>query len=170
MLTLLSTHCSLNFPPPSTTNGWSHAKNAIDKAILVNASFLAQIVADPETFGHDIDGNEEVIPAESDPALQIVTLQVGTGLLIPKSKKNSVSERIEGTSQQSHSHSHSHSHSQSHSTGHTHSHGELSTKSDQTKTFKPSEFDMDKLRSTLKQFVRDWSEEVLILFSNVGFY
>lgn len=25
----------------------------------------------------------------------------------------------------------------------------------------PSEFDMDKLRSTLKQFVRDWSEEVL---------
>lgn len=26
--------------------------------------------------------------------------------------------------------------------------------------YKPTDFDMDKLRSTLKQFVRDWSEEV----------
>ena len=26
--------------------------------------------------------------------------------------------------------------------------------------FKPSDFEMDKLRSTLKQFVRDWSKQV----------
>ena len=48
--------------------GYKEKLEAIDKAILVNASFLSQIVADPEIFGHDIDENEEVTPAESDPA------------------------------------------------------------------------------------------------------
>ncbi|KAJ3770051.1 N2227-domain-containing protein [Lentinula raphanica] len=46
----------------------------------------------------------------------------------------------------SHSHPHSHSHS------HAHSHSSQ-------KRYKPTEFDMDKLRSTLKQLVRDWSDE-----------
>jgi carnosine N-methyltransferase len=46
--------------------GYKEKLDAIDKAILVNANFLAQIVADPEIFGHDLDGNEEVTPAESD--------------------------------------------------------------------------------------------------------
>ncbi|KAF9036407.1 N2227-domain-containing protein [Hymenopellis radicata] len=46
-----------------------------------------------------------------------------------------------------HSHSHGHAHPE-----HSHSHDEL---------YKPTEFDMDKLRSTLKQFVRDWSSEGL---------
>jgi carnosine N-methyltransferase len=48
--------------------GYREKLEAIDKAILVNASFLAQIVADPEIFGHDLDENEEVISEESDPA------------------------------------------------------------------------------------------------------
>lgn len=48
--------------------GYKEKLEAIDKAIVVNASFLAQIVADPEIFGHDLDMNEEVTPAESDPA------------------------------------------------------------------------------------------------------
>ncbi|KAH8827108.1 N2227-domain-containing protein [Flagelloscypha sp. PMI_526] len=50
-----------------------------------------------------------------------------------------------------HSHSHDHDatgHSHSHDHGHSHSHGP-----------RTSEFNMDKLRSTLKQLVRDWSEE-----------
>ncbi|KAJ7456004.1 N2227-like protein-domain-containing protein [Mycena galericulata] len=46
-------------------------------------------------------------------------------------------------------HSH-HSHSHSHSHGHGHGHA---------KRYKPTDCDMDKLRSTLKQFVRDWSEQ-----------
>jgi hypothetical protein len=39
--------------------GYKEKLEAIDKAILVNASFLAQIVADPEIFGHDLDVDEE---------------------------------------------------------------------------------------------------------------
>ncbi|KAH9474496.1 Carnosine N-methyltransferase [Psilocybe cubensis] len=53
----------------------------------------------------------------------------------------------------SHSHSHSHSHAQP-QPGHSHSNsGPTRGK------YRPTEADMDKLRSTLKQLVRDWSEE-----------
>ena len=45
--------------------GYKEKLEAIDKAILVNASFLAQIVEDPEIFGHDLDENEED-PATAD--------------------------------------------------------------------------------------------------------
>jgi hypothetical protein len=62
-----------------------------------------------------------------------------------------------------HGHSHSqagpgsHSHTLVESHGgpsHSHDHGNLSTK-----RRRPTDHDMDKLRSTLKQFVRDWSIE-----------
>lgn len=57
----------------------------------------------------------------------------------------------------SYSHSHTnggdgHSHSHDHSGRHTHSHG--------SSDHGTNEGDMDKVRSTLKQLVRDWSEEV----------
>lgn len=47
---------------------------------------------------------------------------------------------------------HSHSHSHAHGGRHTHSHG--------SSDHGTNEGDMDKVRSTLKQVVRDWSEEV----------
>lgn len=47
-----------------------------------------------------------------------------------------------------HTHSHPHSHGHGHST--------------HRKRYKPTDFDMDKLRSTLKQFVRDWSVEGVV--------
>ncbi|KAF7375361.1 Carnosine N-methyltransferase [Mycena sanguinolenta] len=47
-----------------------------------------------------------------------------------------------------HSHSHGHTHSHSHDGGPRN-----------RRRYKPTDFDMDKLRSTLKQFVRDWSAE-----------
>ena len=50
---------------------------------------------------------------------------------------------------------HPHSHSHSHESGHRHTRN-----IDKRSGFKPSENDLDKLRSTLKQFVRDWSAEV----------
>lgn len=60
---------------------------------------------------------------------------------------------------QSHEHSHehggdgrSHSHPHNHGGGHTHSHG--------SSDHGINEGDMEKVRSTLKQLVRDWSEEV----------
>ncbi|KAF5325336.1 hypothetical protein D9619_010108 [Psilocybe cf. subviscida] len=52
-------------------------------------------------------------------------------------------------------HSHSHEHGSSHSHSHSHSHGNALRRNQD----KPTEMDMDKLRSTLKQLVRDWSDE-----------
>ena len=56
------------------------------------------------------------------------------------------------------SHSHSHSHSHEHG-GHSHSHGPHPPQA-----VRANDQSMDKLRSTIKQFVRDWSEEVIPLF------
>jgi hypothetical protein len=58
-------------------------------------------------------------------------------------------------------HTHSHHHSQ-----HSHSHDvpHATNGRRKQKRYKPTDFDMDKLRSTIKQFVRDWSEEVSKLF------
>lgn len=54
-----------------------------------------------------------------------------------------------------HSHDHSsigtqHSHSHAHDTNHSHA------------RYRPSESDIDKVRSTIKQLVRDWGEEVFV--------
>ncbi|KZT00712.1 N2227-domain-containing protein [Laetiporus sulphureus 93-53] len=110
-----------------------------DRAVLANAEFLNQIVANPDIFGHELD--EEERPLE---------------------------ENNEGHAYQDavlHNHGHSHSLGHSHAHGsHSHSHLHATPSGPQSgqgggKRYKPTEFDMDKLRSTLKQFVRDWSEE-----------
>ncbi|EIN14663.1 N2227-domain-containing protein [Punctularia strigosozonata HHB-11173 SS5] len=46
-------------------------------------------------------------------------------------------------------------HEPGHSHSHSHSHGTRSRRP----RYRPTEFDMDKLRSTIKQFVRDWTTE-----------
>ncbi|KAK7460430.1 hypothetical protein VKT23_009149 [Stygiomarasmius scandens] len=127
--------------------GYKEKLDEVDKAIMMNAEFLKQVVADPEIFGHEI--NEE------------------------NSEEDGEEEHQEGENQQerqhshdnpNHSHSHSHSHSDQHG-GHSHSHGPShpheshSQPGRKQKRYKPTDFDMDKLRSTLKQLVRDWSEE-----------
>ncbi|PPQ65915.1 hypothetical protein CVT24_011248 [Panaeolus cyanescens] len=109
--------------------GYKQKLDEVDKAIEANAKFLSLIVQDPSIFG---EGDE-------DSALE------GDGSFSP------------GGEGSSHSHDHSHSHEGDHGHGHTHSHGSHGSRG--TRSNKPSEFDMDKLRSTLKQFVRDWSEE-----------
>ena len=67
-----------------------------------------------------------------------------------------------GPSSPSRSHSHPYpehaGHDHSHSHG-SHTHSPTDPASDRRKR-RPTEFDMDKVRSTLKQLVRDWSEEV----------
>jgi len=39
--------------------GYKQKLEEVDKAILVNADFLAQIVSEPEIFGHDLGDEEE---------------------------------------------------------------------------------------------------------------
>ncbi|KAF8830345.1 hypothetical protein HHX47_DHR2000643 [Lentinula edodes] len=111
--------------------GYKEKLDQVDKAILANEQFLNKIVVDPEIFGED--GNEDALE-EGD-------------------EEGEAADPSTSARSHSHSHSHSpHSHSHSHSHSQPHSH-EL------PKEYKPTEFDMDKLRSTLKQFVRDWSAE-----------
>ncbi|KJA23747.1 hypothetical protein HYPSUDRAFT_184819 [Hypholoma sublateritium FD-334 SS-4] len=100
--------------------GYKHKLDEADKAILVNAQFLSEIVSDTKIFG--LESQEE---AED----------FGMGA--------------------EHGQTHSHSHSQDLPHSHSHSDGPSKRHS----KHRPSEFDMDKLRSTLKQLVRDWSEE-----------
>ncbi|PFH48332.1 hypothetical protein AMATHDRAFT_5912 [Amanita thiersii Skay4041] len=121
-----------------------------DKAILANAQFLAQMVDNPEIFGSDIDSDG------------------GTGVDEPSGSKKppSASDSAGGKHSAnsnvippSHSHSHSHGHSHEHvpRRGQDHHHTRGATSSQPRS--RSTENDMDKLRSTLKQFVRDWSTE-----------
>ncbi|TFY59989.1 hypothetical protein EVG20_g7589 [Dentipellis fragilis] len=112
--------------------GYKAKLEAVDRAITANAAFLSRIVAEPEIFGHAVD--EEIVNASEDT-----------------------------TGGPSHSHSHTHQHDHGHRHSHSHEHGAYGhghSHSVPNKPYRPSDFDMDKLRSTLKQFVRDWSEEV----------
>ncbi|KAF8153322.1 N2227-like protein-domain-containing protein [Crassisporium funariophilum] len=121
--------------------GYKQKLDAVDKAIMVNADFLGQIIEDPEIFGHDIGVEDEDETHTIDRAIASHSHDRQPG---------------QHASQPS-----SHSHSHSHSSGHNDSHDSAGGSSGilrETKKHKPTEFDMDKLRSTLKQFVRDWSE------------
>ncbi|KAG2747326.1 N2227-domain-containing protein [Suillus brevipes Sb2] len=110
--------------------GYRQKLQEVDKAILVNAEFLKLIVANPEIFGHDLD-----FPKDADE-----------------------NRACRGTLHD-HSHGDVHSHSHSHSHDHANVTPDLRGISKHQRKYKPTDFDMDKLRSTLKQFVRDWSQE-----------
>ncbi|KAF8965818.1 N2227-like protein-domain-containing protein [Flammula alnicola] len=99
--------------------GYKQKLDAVDKAILVNADFLEEIVSDPKIFGHEIEEDD---------------VEMGS----------------EQLSQPTHSHDSGASRVASYS---------LLGGPVPDKKHRPTEFDMDKLRSTLKQLVRDWSEE-----------
>ncbi|KAI0772899.1 N2227-domain-containing protein [Trametes elegans] len=113
--------------------GYKERISAADDAILANAEFLNQVIANPEIFGHDLEDGGAQDTADG----------------------------------QEHSHSDPHPHAPG---SHSHSHGTPPAapessgrgskgRSGKQRKFKPTEHDMDKLRSTLKQLVRDWSEE-----------
>ena len=65
----------------------------------------------------------------------------------------------EPSNDQNHGHSHSHTHG-SHSHAHSHSRAVVQRRSPGPQVDRPTENDMEKVRSTIKQFVRDWSAEV----------
>ncbi|EGO01334.1 hypothetical protein SERLA73DRAFT_179497 [Serpula lacrymans var. lacrymans S7.3] len=115
--------------------GYKQKLSDVDKAILANASFLNQIIANPEIFGHELPTDGADID-EADPSTP--------------------GNASSGGHSHSNAHSHSHGHSHSHSSPvFSDGHGQ----SQRPKKYRPTDFDMDKLRSTIKQFVRDWSDE-----------
>ncbi|KAG8884284.1 hypothetical protein FRB98_002524 [Tulasnella sp. 332] len=112
--------------------GWRRRLNEVDYKIAENAQFLNTIVDHPDIFamGGDMSEDDNAPDAEH-------SHQHGTD-----------------TPHDHHSHSHAHNHN------HSHAHGDApSPVKNPTKVEKPGDFEMDKLRSTLKQFVRDWSAE-----------
>ncbi|KAG9043300.1 hypothetical protein FS837_009763 [Tulasnella sp. UAMH 9824] len=118
--------------------GWKQRLEDVDEKIAANQAFLDMIVDHPDIFSHE-DADDDEHDHE------------------PHSGHQHSHGRGGHSSHGSHSHSghggHSHSHGEH--GDHGHSHGGKSRK----KKNKPTDFDMDKLRSTLKQFVRDWSEQ-----------
>ncbi|KAK7055822.1 carnosine N-methyltransferase [Favolaschia claudopus] len=113
--------------------GYKAKLDLVDNAILANADFLSKVVSDPEIFGHGIE--EE------------------SATYSPTDHQQSAAGHSHDHVSSDHSHSHG-GHGHSHS--HHHSHDGMSRN---RQRYKPTDFDMDKLRSTLKQFVRDWSVE-----------
>ncbi|KAJ3515949.1 hypothetical protein NLJ89_g1445 [Agrocybe chaxingu] len=118
--------------------GYKQKLDAADKAILANADFLAKIVEDTQMFGDEADGEEggntsgEINPPHSlsrDEDLGSLPPNDSSGVVL-LSYRRQVHLIV------------------------------IPTRAlILMERFRPAEFDMDKLRSTLKQFVRDWSEE-----------
>ncbi|EIW53331.1 N2227-domain-containing protein [Trametes versicolor FP-101664 SS1] len=133
--------------------GYKQRISATDDAILANAEFLNLLTANPEIFGQELA--EDPVEGSADQ---------------PESSRRHDPRRGQHShehSGSSHSHSVSHPHrGHSHGGGHSHSHDSPQDGSSRTdkgrggkRRYKPTEHDMEKLRSTLKQLVRDWSEE-----------
>jgi carnosine N-methyltransferase len=131
----------------------------VDERIRENKKFLDLIVEDPEIFGHDLDEGAEEEEGEEG---ELFVLWLAGELCLRGRYFPGASHINDSDHDQSHSHSHSHSHGgHSHSRSHSQAQPSASSGSGGRRTrYRPTEFDMDKLRSTLKQFVRDWSEEV----------
>ncbi|KAH7106861.1 N2227-domain-containing protein [Auriculariales sp. MPI-PUGE-AT-0066] len=135
--------------------GWHEKLVDVDEAIAVNAKFVKTLVAQTQIFGEQ--GEEVVNPNIDD----------DDGYEEDESRDNKMqdlsSERHDAhyPAHGSHSHSHGgqpHSHG---SRGHSHGHPQTAVASVPRKTQddRPSENEMEKVRSTIKQFVREWSAE-----------
>ncbi|KAG6829630.1 hypothetical protein H0H92_003963 [Tricholoma furcatifolium] len=143
------------------TLGYKQKLDQVDDAIRANAEFLSKIVANPEIFGHEMQAEDEGADPGED-ATQSQSGNEGAERGLTSGAQSNLHESVSFSqradlvhAEPAHSHSHSHSHSAHSSHEHGHSHGSHG----QRRKYKPTDFDMDKLRSTLKQFVRDWSEQ-----------
>ncbi|KAF8582380.1 N2227-domain-containing protein [Ramaria rubella] len=115
--------------------GWKKKLDEIDTAIQANARFLRNIVISPEIFERRTDGDNE---GEDDDAIDSNLERSRLGAQTSSIPRND------------------HDHDPSSPRGHSHTHAH--TQHNHTR-YKPSESDMDKIRSTIKQLVRDWAHE-----------
>ena len=121
--------------------GYKEKLQEVDAAILTNAKFLKQLVANPEIFGHDLASLDEDAGDFDGQGEHFVAI-----LCIKSLEKLTDKTCLV----QNHSHSHSLPHTDD----------ICPDILGKRKQYQPTDFDMDKLRSTLKQLVRDWSQEV----------
>ena len=143
--------------------GYKRKLADVDDAILANAAFLDQIIANPAIFENGIPGDEEDNGETVDGPPHDEKGRFGESVSQTTADPgDGASPTTAGPSSPSHGHTHPHpghaGHAHSHSHG-PHTHSSTDTANHARKR-RPTEFDMDKVRSTLKQLVRDWSEEV----------
>ena len=124
--------------------GWKARLDKVDECIAVNAGVLQAFVESPEIFMDE----EDLMYADGD---QLNGPTGGT----PAAEYD---EDVQMDHGHSHDHAHNHSHGHTHDRTHPHLHDDL-----QRRTTPTSATDMEKIRSTLKQLVRDWSEDVRYL-------
>ena len=136
--------------------GYRQKLQAIDAAILANADFLHKIVANPEIFGHDVDGIAGEDGEMEDMTLLDSTRRPSGGRSIGCSHWVTDSPMVGLFSGDDAPHAHIHSH------GLPNNATPIDPRKKGQARYKPTDFDTDKLRSTLKQFVRDWSEDVRV--------
>ncbi|ELU42925.1 N2227-like domain-containing protein [Rhizoctonia solani AG-1 IA] len=118
--------------------GWKQKVSHIDAAIERNAEFLLKIIDDPMIFqGMDLEGGHGH-------GMRFHTLSLGCS---ESSGLSHDHDHGDPTGAREHEHEHDHNHS------HSVQQPRRSKRSPQM------DFDMDKVRSTLKQFVRDWGVE-----------
>ena len=148
--------------------GYRRKLQEIDTAILANADFLNKIVANPEIFGHDVslgeDGGVEEGMMLEDPGRPLTR---SAGLDEQGRLDSGVDSMFSFFffqfscvfSGKHDSRLHRHSHNHPHDAKTANPRKQLGQGQGRYRT---TDFDIDKLRSTLKQFVRDWSEDVRI--------
>ncbi|GJJ14703.1 hypothetical protein Clacol_008970 [Clathrus columnatus] len=140
--------------------GWKKKLDQVDAAIQTNARFLRNIVTDPEIF--ERDDHDEASDSEENPTSDgLGQQQLSRSESHHHSDFCSLGEApllLETHSHAPGGHSHTHGHGTSRTHEHSHDHG-LQPSSSRFSKPHPSETDMDKLRSTIKQLVRDWAEE-----------
>ncbi|PAV18218.1 N2227-domain-containing protein [Pyrrhoderma noxium] len=133
--------------------GWKKKLSEIDDAIVSNGNFVKQMImmhSDMFSRANEEDGEDGEDQDTEQAGHQCHGHDHGH-------------DHSHGPSHHSHSGGHSHSHNHDHdhhphSGGHDHSH-DHDDHSGSVEKYRPTEFDMNKLRSTLKQLVREWSEE-----------
>ena len=156
-----------------TKLGYREKLRRVDEAIIKNGDFLREIV---DTVGSNMfgDESEEEDEEEGDESKEDKAEDAPHPFDVADGDSGGDDSDYEDSTTPLPAHAgHSHdepSSSHSHDHAHSHSHSAPSSaakednlfkgsKADFKKVPKPSDFDMDKLRSTLKQFVRDWSAE-----------
>jgi len=115
--------------------GYKKKLQEVDEAILSNAKFLNKIVENPEIFGHNVGGEDGELGG-TDSANHPSSLSRGLFHVLSGPTKYQRALITPGKLRST-------------------------WPSDPRKQrYNPTELDMDKLRSTLKLFVRDWSQDV----------
>ncbi|KAI9459315.1 N2227-domain-containing protein [Russula earlei] len=135
--------------------GYKRKLAKVDEAILSNAAFLNLIVANPTIFENgpfEDDGEEEGFEENLDEARD--EGQLANWWLSERNESTHGTHAGDGPQPAPQGLSNPHGHLHPHES-HFHSSG---GHEDATRR-RPTNFDMDKVRSTLKQLVRDWSEE-----------